>query len=237
MVEQKIRPEKITKPIQLLAAWLTGLVLVDGSFLTAASYVSEPTWAPGLLVIAAVLNVPIFLVALFLLQTRFRPQMLEDSYYSHYLEREYSRSSESSKPIDIGAYSKELTEHIIQEIGPSIEERRKPIEKVIHDSQFEELVRRYGESRTLSELYLRPMFWPRAVHKWERDEDFRDDLQNLKMGGLITVDLDKPKKAKITELGKNVAKVAKERGNLWSQIEESYWKEEGQSISQQSDSN
>ncbi|MDK1081831.1 MAG: hypothetical protein QGD88_10175, partial [Anaerolineae bacterium] len=63
MKNTEIRPHKITKPIQLLAAWLAGLAIIDGSFLTAALNITTPTWAPGLLVIAAVANVPIFLVS------------------------------------------------------------------------------------------------------------------------------------------------------------------------------
>ena len=42
MIEPRIQPEKITKPIQLLAAWLAGLVVVNGAFLTGASYGGGP---------------------------------------------------------------------------------------------------------------------------------------------------------------------------------------------------
>lgn len=86
MSDPKIHPDRITKPIQLLAAWLAGLLLVNTAFLTAAGVIASPGWIRGLLVIASVLNVPIFLACLFLLQTKFRPQMQEDSYYSKYLE-------------------------------------------------------------------------------------------------------------------------------------------------------
>ena len=82
---KEIKPHKVTKPIQLLAAWLVGLGVIDGSFLLAAAQVTSPSWAPGALVIAAIVNVPLFLFCIFLLQTRFRPEMQEDSYYSDYL--------------------------------------------------------------------------------------------------------------------------------------------------------
>jgi hypothetical protein len=85
-MNERIEPHKVTKPIQLLAAWLLGLIVVDGSFLGAAAILKQPQWAPALLIIAAVCNVPLFLFSLFLLQTRFRPEMQEDSYYSKYLE-------------------------------------------------------------------------------------------------------------------------------------------------------
>ena len=82
---QDLKPHKVTKPIQLLAAWLVGLVLVDGAFLGAANVLSSHPWLTAVLVIAAVCNVPLFLLCIFLLQTRFRPQMQEDTFYSRYL--------------------------------------------------------------------------------------------------------------------------------------------------------
>ncbi|QRF61712.1 hypothetical protein [Variovorax paradoxus] len=87
MAEHQISPEKVTKPIQLLAAWLVGLILVNASFLFSAQKITNPSWAGAVLVIAAVTNVPVFIAALFLLQTKFRPQMQEDSYYSQYLKK------------------------------------------------------------------------------------------------------------------------------------------------------
>jgi hypothetical protein len=84
--QKPIDPKGITKPIQLLAAWLSGLVVLDGSFLLAASRIVDPGWAGGALVIASIANVPLFLLAIFLLQTKFRPEMQEDSFYSKYLE-------------------------------------------------------------------------------------------------------------------------------------------------------
>ena len=89
MIEEKnpIDASKVTKPIQLLAAWLAGLVAINGSFLTAAGLIASPSWGAGLLIISAVINVPLFLACLFLLQTKFRPEMQEDSFYSRHLER------------------------------------------------------------------------------------------------------------------------------------------------------
>jgi hypothetical protein len=94
MSEKPFEPSTVTKPIQLLAAWLIGLILINGSFLGAAAAISQPEWAAGFLVICAALNVPVFLAALFLLQTKFRPEMQEDTYYARYLER---KSAETQK--------------------------------------------------------------------------------------------------------------------------------------------
>lgn len=81
-----IRPDTVTRPIQLLAAWLVGLVLIDASFLTAASTVRFPGWAPGMLVISAVANVPLFLALIFFLQTKYRLELQEDPFYAKHLE-------------------------------------------------------------------------------------------------------------------------------------------------------
>ena len=84
MIESpKFEAQKVTKPIQLLAAWLVGLMAIDGMFLGAASRITG--WEQSVLVIAAVFNVPLFLGAIFLLQTKFRPELQEDSYYATYL--------------------------------------------------------------------------------------------------------------------------------------------------------
>lgn len=87
MSEQKINPNQVTKPIQLLAAWLVGLILINGSFLSAAKIIESPEWASGLLVVAAILNVPAFLILIFFLQTKFRAELQEDTYYSKHLEK------------------------------------------------------------------------------------------------------------------------------------------------------
>jgi hypothetical protein len=86
MTSPELKADRITKPMQLLGAWLAGLILVDGSFLAAARFLDRPTWLPAVLVIASVINVPLFLGCLFLLQTRFRAEMQEDTFYLQYVQ-------------------------------------------------------------------------------------------------------------------------------------------------------
>ncbi len=93
MSENPITPSQVTKPIQLLAAWLVGLLTLNSSYLIAAAKIDHPSWAAGALVGASILNVPIFLACLFMLQTRFRPEMQEDHFYSQYLEKRYSANT------------------------------------------------------------------------------------------------------------------------------------------------
>ena len=130
---KQIEPHKITKPIQLLAAWLAGLVLVNGSFLVAATQIAQPTWVPGALVAAGIVNVPLFLLAIFLLQTRFRPEMQEDSFYSRYLEskktgntaREISAESFALIREDISKLEKVVAEKVLGGLGQAELEKLK----------------------------------------------------------------------------------------------------------------
>ncbi len=87
MQEHQIKAEKITKPIQLLAAWLIGLILLVSAILTAAATIKSPSWLPAFFAISAISIIPIFLILIFLLQTKFRPEMQEDSFYSKYLDK------------------------------------------------------------------------------------------------------------------------------------------------------
>lgn len=120
----KIEPHRITKPIQLLAAWLLGLIIVNSAFLIAAGNIEKPEWVSGALVIASIVNVPLFLVSIFLLQTKFRPEMQEDTYYSQYLEsktgytkREVTVESVATLREDIAAVEKIVAEKIEGGLG------------------------------------------------------------------------------------------------------------------------
>lgn len=73
--KSNIKPEKITKPIQLLAAWLVGLISIESIFLYIATTTNKMAWISGLLVVASTINVPMFLLSMFILHTKFRPEM------------------------------------------------------------------------------------------------------------------------------------------------------------------
>lgn len=107
---QKVDPQKVTKPIQLLAAWLVGLIVVNGSFLSSAVALGSETWESSILVIAAVFNVPMFLGAIFLLQTRFRPELQEDVFYSQYLDKKSNQivTIKKDESLDASALKDEI---------------------------------------------------------------------------------------------------------------------------------
>ncbi|BAQ46024.1 MULTISPECIES: hypothetical protein [Methylobacterium] len=99
MSDPKIDAPRITKPIQLLAAWLIGLVIIDDSFLGAGVSIGD-SWERSALVSASICNVPVFLLAIFVLQTRFRPELQEDVFYSTYIHRKTNSQIEVNK-IDV----------------------------------------------------------------------------------------------------------------------------------------
>ncbi len=115
-MSQEIKPERITKPIQLLGAWLAGLLAIDSCFLIAAANTTPGSWESKALTIAAIANVPVFLLAVFLLQTRFRPELQEDIYYSTYINQKTNTTVQIDKATAIYARMDKVLERL--EPGP-----------------------------------------------------------------------------------------------------------------------
>ena len=78
-----------------MAVWFAGLVLLDGALLAGASRITNPPWIAAMLAISAVVFVPLFLVGVFLMQTRFRSQLQEDKYYAEWLKRQEEPQSQA----------------------------------------------------------------------------------------------------------------------------------------------
>ena len=99
----KIKPEKVTTPIQLLAVWFIALLLLTSAFFTAASQIHEPKWISPLLVISGILLVFVFIVLIFLMQTKYRPEMLSGKEYLEYVDKKFqgfSPENLTDEPID-----------------------------------------------------------------------------------------------------------------------------------------
>ncbi|OWP83000.1 hypothetical protein BWK59_12825 [Flavobacterium davisii] len=221
-MSDQIKPEKITKPIQLLAAWLLGLILINASFLTAASQIIKPDWASGLLVIACVVNVPLFLISIFLLQTKFRPEMQEDTYYSKYLERKYNGKNESqaskTQQIDIEKERKATAEIISKELGDiQPPEKKAKIEDILKNRDKEKLKKKIGDSRALSQLFLHEDKWELFVETWKKDKSFNRDIEELYFFDAIKGDINNPEKISLTKIGKEIAENLSEEKLLWNQ--------------------
>lgn len=144
MNESSIKPEKITKPIQLLGAWLAGLFSIDACFLFAATKMNTGSWELKALIIAAIINVPLFLIAVFILQTRFRPELQEDLYYSTYL------GNKTNQPLIVNKEDAQLVSltHRITELENKINNKEKYGD--ISKSQLEFLT--IGVNKYLSDI-------------------------------------------------------------------------------------
>ena len=88
MSNTRIEPHKITKPFQLLAVWMAGLVILVGTFVSGAVLIEAPAWLPPMLCVGAFIIVITFIILMFIMQTKFRPQLQEDPYYADYLRRQ-----------------------------------------------------------------------------------------------------------------------------------------------------
>jgi len=140
MAQHKIDPDRITSPIQLLAAWFVALIVLDGAFLTAAGVVSTPPWLPTVLVFAAILNVPLFLGCMFLLQTRFRAEMQSDEHYSEYLkdkEKVKRLSAKVREQLDAAGLNlvdivqgRAMTPSAVAGIRPIVEELKNTVKSI-----------------------------------------------------------------------------------------------------------
>jgi hypothetical protein len=61
----QIKPEKVTKPFQLLATWLSGLVLLESILVVASTRDYPYFWINCLFAITAVVIIPLFLFLIF----------------------------------------------------------------------------------------------------------------------------------------------------------------------------
>ena len=225
MADPQIVPHKITKPIQLLAAWLAGLAVINGSFLAGAGTIHNPSWIPALLAIAAVVNVPLFILSLFLLQTRFRPEMQEDTFYSKYLERKYSHTvPPQSRPIDLEKQFRMLADDIVHQVSETKQNREDKIVEVLKESEIYKLTERFASSRSLSELYLNRDRWEEIVVEWENDESFNDDVSALFAAGLVTGPSNGFELVDLTPIGREVASRLEKQEKLWNQTNKRFVK-------------
>ena len=212
-----IKPEKVTKPIQLLAAWLLGLVLIDTLFLTASASIEQPLWGPNALIIAAIINVPLFLVSLFTLQTKFRPEMQEDTYYSKYLENKKSINDRNAiVPPTATEIAKEIIDKTSKISKPK--DKEKLIEIILKEKEKNIAIEKVGSSRTLSELYLYPHDWKSIVGRWKNDNAFLNDIDLNYEYKTIVGNPAKLESIKLSDLGKEIAKEMNEKNQLWHQL-------------------
>ncbi|TCD47510.1 hypothetical protein [Chlorobium sp. N1] len=90
-------PERIGKPTQLTAAQITGIVLINIVLLSVAVSIGDAPMVRMLVILGDLLITIIGLVGLFILQSRYRPEMQDDEHYSRYLERKMTMEYEARR--------------------------------------------------------------------------------------------------------------------------------------------
>jgi hypothetical protein len=98
MSRPSIEAHRVRTPIQLMAVWFAALVLIEGAFLMAAVKFESLPWVAATLVIAAIVLVPVFLVAAIAMQTRFRSHLLSDEHYCRLQESRFHGFKAESAP-------------------------------------------------------------------------------------------------------------------------------------------
>lgn len=227
MENHNIKPEKITKPFQLLAAWLVGLIIVNASFIGGARLIDHPSWGAAVLIIAAVANVPIFIGSIFLLQTKFRPEMQTDDYYYEYKKEE--RKNELNKVqlrIDTERKQKmNINASIIKAVKISDSTKRVfEVEKLINKSDEYMLKMKYSSSKLLYNL-LDEVYSAKkqknisVLIKKNPDNKFINnptkEIYPLMVDGLIEGDLNDFSSLKLTQLGSRIVYEINNE-DLWS---------------------
>lgn len=177
MSQDAIRPEHVTRPYQLLAASFVALILIDSAFLGAARFLTQPPWIPALLAIASVCNVPLFLAAAIVLQTKYRPELQDDTYYSDYIKR---RDEMKSLAHDLQATLKEagvdpqdimIGKSMTGVLSPRVGELLRELEAAVANVTQEAV--KVGEPPTVADAaydlavgYMAAGEWHRAAEKY-----------------------------------------------------------------------
>jgi hypothetical protein len=120
MNDTKIEPDKIKTPIQLLVIWLVGLIVLVSAFLTASTATHKPEWLNSMFGITSVVLIPLFILLIFILQTKFRPELLDDEKYI-----EHKKLFTTFKPENISTVNK--IEPLNIEVFENLDKERKQI--------------------------------------------------------------------------------------------------------------
>lgn len=198
MSQGGIEPDKITKPIQLMATWFAALVLLVGAFLAASDRVDQPSWLPVVYAFAAVAAVPLFAWLVFRLQTRYRAELQEDPYYSKYRAEQAQQEgfraenlpgpghtqpvAETDNPEDLeqvrrAIFARQRGLFVVHTWRPST--RRGQVADIsvrLHEHGEEWTPISDGKVQRVDYYFGRSFFGGKAVSKTNADDGFRVDV-------------------------------------------------------------
>jgi hypothetical protein len=118
MSNSKITPEKVTNPMQLMAAWFVMLSTLVGILLTAAAQITEPAWITPYLVISSTVLILAVIACVLLMLIKYRPHLQDGENYSVWL-KDTLQYTISPVPVDERSKTVELS----LEVGKNIEEK------------------------------------------------------------------------------------------------------------------
>jgi hypothetical protein len=104
MDNRQIKPEMITHPFQLMAAWFVMLLVLSSILLSAAYKINQPKWITPLLVIADIALCFVVMVAVFMMLTKFRPHLQGSKEYADWLKDERRFLGQRENVIEIGNF-------------------------------------------------------------------------------------------------------------------------------------
>lgn len=229
MNKNEIKPHKITKPIQLLAAWLVGLIVINASFLTAAGLITMPWYLQVVLVLASTINVFVFVILLYLMQTHYREQMQDDNFYSKSLEQKFAIRMQEllNTKVELQKQEKQTVEELVEIAMPNPNENadseivREKISSTLKYSKVKNLVNKYSNYWFLGAL-VDQSFQLKLNERQNSVEILSDngkyilgleDIQNMYVDGLFDGSLSEIIPLKLSPLGQEVAQMFSEKAN------------------------
>lgn len=121
MSQPELKAEKITSPIQLMAAWFVMLILLSGVLLTAASQIDKPDWAAGYLVVFCSIVIIAVIACVTLMLTKFRPHLQDGKEYAEWL-KDQNTYSKGIRPESTSPMKSISSTNTGSEEGPDISE-------------------------------------------------------------------------------------------------------------------
>jgi len=96
-------------------------------------------------------------------------------------------------------------------------DKEKQVISILKDSEVNNLMERFHDNRTLSELHLHCDKWPELVENWKGDREFEREIISLVHAGLVLLPNNDKMKAELTEIGIEVASKLEKERKLWNQ--------------------
>lgn len=134
MAQPDIKADKINSPIQLMAAWFVMLILISGVLLGAAASIEKPDWAAGYLVFFTTVIIVAVITLVFLMLTKFRPNLQDGKEYAEWLKEQGQYSDGLVKEQPAGGQNRLIKQKLEQIKQSTIDKKAIPVIDKLEDS-------------------------------------------------------------------------------------------------------